>query len=107
MAESTSHKTIKNQAAGLLGKTEVPLGGGRRLDALTSRGTATEVERGGSTARLEAAVERLKDSGAPRKVLQVPHTDIPKAIDAMKDARVAGTVKNLGGTKSVQVSKKR
>ena len=73
MAEKDSHRRAKNKAAGARGKTEVPLPGNRRLDALTSGdGRATEVERSGTTARHNAAAQRLKKSGAKQKVLQVP-----------------------------------
>ena len=98
MAESQSHKRAKSRAAGKSGKTETPLKGGRRLDA-QSKNKATEVERSGNKARLEKAAQRLKDSGKPQKVLQVPQKDIPKAADAMKAKGVKGTVKNMKGTK--------
>ena len=51
--------------------------GGKRLDARTQGGgRATEVERSGSSQGLEAAARRLKQSGAPQKVLQVPQKDM-------------------------------
>ena len=98
MAESQSHKRAKSKAAGKGGKTETPLSGNRRLDART-KNKATEVERSGSNERLERAAQRLKDSGLPQKVLQVPQDDMDKAVAAMKAKRVRGTVKNMGGTK--------
>ena len=104
MSESNSHKRAKAKAAGKAGKTEVPLGGNRRLDAAT-RVKATEVERSGSKSGLEKAAQRLKDSGKKQKVLQVPQKDIPKAVEAMKKKRVKGTVKNMSGTKRVSVTK--
>jgi len=106
MSESISHRRAKNKAAGGSGKTEVPLRGNRRLDAAT-RKRATEVERSGSTAGLRKAAQRLRDSGKPQKVLQVPQKDMAKAIKAMQGARVGGTVKNMGGTKRRSVPKKR
>ena len=102
MAESQSHKRAKSRAAGKSGKTETPLRGNRRLDAQTRR-KATEIERSGSNARLEKAAQRLKDSGKPQKVLQVPQKDMPKAVEAMKSKGVKGTVKNMGGTKRKSV----
>ena len=82
------------------GRTEVPLPGGKRLDARTQGGgRATEVERSGSSQGLEAAARRLKQSGAPQKVLQVPQKDMGAAAQAMRKVRVGGTVKNMGGTK--------
>jgi len=107
MAESRSHKTAKRAAAGRGGKTEVPLSGKRRLDALSASGKrATEIERSGTKAGLEAAAGRLKSSGASQRVLQVPHKDMGKAAAAMREKRVGGTVKNLGGTSRRSVSKK-
>lgn len=101
MAESESHKRAKRKAAGKSGKTEVPLPGGQRLDAATKR-KAIEVERSGN---LDAAAARLKKSGKPNKVLQVPQKDMAAARAALRKARIAGTVKNLGGTKVSHVSK--
>lgn len=105
MSESKSHKNAKTKAAGKKGKTEVPLSRNRRLDAATKK-KATEVERSGSSTGLEKAAQRLKDSGKPQKVLQVPQKDMPKATAAMRKKKVSGTVKNMGGTKRVSVSKK-
>jgi len=98
MPESPSHKRAKSKAAGKAGKTEVKLSRGRRLDA-QSGNKATEVERGGSPQGLIKAAQRLKASGKPQKVLQVPQQDIPKAVKAMQKVRVKGTVKNISGTK--------
>lgn len=103
MSESDSHKRAKNQAPG---KTEVLISGGRRLDSASPK-RATEVERSGSKQGLDKAAQRLKDSGRPQKVLQVPHRDLPKARQAIRDAGISGTVKNLGGTKSSHVPKAR
>jgi hypothetical protein len=75
------------------------------LDARTAK-TATEVERSGDADSLRAAAERLKASHAPSKVLQVPQRDMDKATQAMKAARVSGTVKNIGGTRSRSVSRR-
>ncbi len=98
MAKSESHKRAQARAAGKSGKTEVSLKSGRRLDAKT-RTTATEVERSGNTRNLRQAARRLKQSRVPRKVLQVPQPNMPKAADAMKSQKVRGTVKNMSGTK--------
>lgn len=106
MAESKSHKRAKGRAAGRSGETEKPLRGGRRLDATTPK-RATEVERSGTAAGLEKAVRRLKSSGRPQKVLQVPQQDMDKAAAAMRKSGVAGTVKNMTGTKRRSVPKKK
>ena len=104
MSESESHKRAKARAAGKGGQTEVPLSGGRRLDAATEA-KATEVERSGDIARLRNAAKRLKDSGKRQKVLIVPQNDMKKATSAMSSEGVSGTVKNLGGTKRRSVKK--
>ena len=80
MSETRAHRRAKTRAAGLGGRTEVPLPRGQRLDALTKgKGRATEVERSGSATGLRAAAKRLKLSGAPQKVLQVPQKDMSAA----------------------------
>ena len=104
MPEKSTHRRAKNRAAGPGGRTEVPLRGKQCLDALTKGGgRATEVERSGSSAGLNAAAQRLKQSGAPQKVLQVPQKDMGGAVKAMRKAGIGGTVKNMGGTKRWRV----
>jgi hypothetical protein len=105
MAESDSHRRAKSKAAGQAGRTEAPLRGNRRLDALTPR-KAIEIERSGTMAVLEKAAKRLKDSGRPQKVLQVPQKDMAKAAKAMQNVGISGTIKNMGGTKRRSVKKK-
>ncbi|RLA44814.1 MAG: hypothetical protein DRR42_20075 [Gammaproteobacteria bacterium] len=104
MTESTAHRRAKGQAAGRSGTTEKKISGGRRLDAVT-RKTATEIERSGSSAGLVKAARRLRDSGKPKRVLQVPQTDMAKAADAMRKVGIGGTVKNMSGTKRQSISK--
>src|SRR6266849_1034583 len=84
MRESSSHQRTKNQAAGKGGQTDVSLSGGRRLDAQTPSGRATEIERSGTTAGLEAAARRLRDADASQRVLQVPQQDMDTAAAAMR-----------------------
>ena len=98
--KTSAHKRAQRKAAGKRGYTEVPLKGGKRLDALTkSRKKATEVEMSGTRNRLEQAAHRLKIIGTKQKVLQVPQEDMKKAASAMRTKRVKGTVKNMSGTK--------
>ena len=104
MTESQSHKRAKRKAAGHGGRTEAPLRSGMRLDAKKPK-TATEVERSGDLGRLMLAAQRLKESRAPRKVLQVPQHHMPKAVIAMKKKGLGGTVKNIAGTKRQSVPK--
>jgi len=46
-----------------------------------------------------------KESRANQRVLPVPNSDIPKAVEAMKKVGVGGTVKNLSGTNRRYVPK--
>ncbi len=104
MSETRAHRRAKKRAAGRGGRTEVPLRGNKRLDALTrGGGRATGVERSGSSTGLNAAAKRLKQSRAPQKVLQVPQKDMGAAVTAMRKAGIGGTVKNMGGTKRWRV----
>ena len=104
MPETPAHRRAKRRAAGLGGRTEVPLRGNQRLDALSKGGgRATEVERSGSSTGLNSAAQRLRKSGAPQKVLQVPQKDMGSAVKAMRKAGIGGTVKNMGGTKHWRV----
>ena len=95
MAEKQTHKEAKAKAAGPLGKTEVPIKGGRRV---------IEVETSGSVVRLCQAAQRLKASDRKQHVLVVPQRDMPKAREAMTKVGVRGTVTNLSGTKRTQVA---
>ncbi len=101
MPESETHKRAKAKAAGKAGKQEVPLRGGKKLDA-TRKDTAIEVVRSG---RLKAAARRLKISGKAKMVLQVPLKDMAKAREALRNAGIGGTVKNISGSKVSQVRK--
>lgn len=101
MPESSSHKRAKANAPG---KTEVPISKNRYLDSAT-RKTATEVER--NRQNISKAVDRLKDSGRQRKVLQVPQKLMADASKVMRQKGVGGTVKNLSGTRRVSVPKKK
>ncbi len=90
MPESEAHKRAKVKAAGKAGKRAA------RKD------TAIEVERSG---RLKAAARRLKISGKAKKVLQVPLKDMAKAREALRNAGIGGTVKNMSGSKVSRVLK--
>lgn len=100
MPESQSHKRAKRKAPG---NTEVRVPGGGRLDSAT-RKTATQVERNRSS--LPTSVKRLKSSGRPQKVLQVPQHLMKDATAEMRRQNVPGTVKNMGGTKRQSVKKR-
>jgi len=101
MSKSKSHKNAQIKAAGKNGTTEVKIKGNQRLDALTKNGKrATEIERNGN--HFDAA-NRLKNSEANQKILQVPQKDMKKAVEAMKKVGVKGSVKNMTGTKRYSV----
>lgn len=101
MPETQSHKRAKSKA---IGKPEVPISGNRRLDSASPK-TATEVER--NPQNIPKAVDRLRDSRRPRKVLQVPQKDMKQAAGIMRQKGVGGTIKNLSGTKRVSIPKKK
>jgi hypothetical protein len=101
MSETQSHKRAKSKAPG---KSEVPISKNRRLDSATNK-TATEIER--NRQNIPKAVDRLRDSGRPRRILQVPQKDMKEAAKVMRQKGVGGTVKNLSSTKGMSISKKK
>lgn len=104
MSETESHKRAKIKAAGKNGSTEAPLSRNRRLDAFNPISkTATEVERSGNPKLLAKAARRLKDSGAPNKVLKSPQNDMDEAGKAMRENKVKGTISNLKGSKTKKI----
>jgi hypothetical protein len=99
MSESGAHRKAKWRSAGRGGRVEVQLPSGRRLDALSWDGTwATEVERSGDLDCLILAAERLKESGAPQKVLKVPARYMRLAAVALRQAAVSAWVRNMYGS---------
>ena len=110
MPESPSHRNRKRRAAGGLGITEYTLPSGKKLDAMSVTGIATEIERG-APAQIRKAVRRLKESlnsGDARKVrLRVRESNLDVAYGEMRRQRVGGELTNLGGTTKINVSKRR
>lgn len=100
MPESKSHRRAKLRAPG---ESEVRVRGGGRVDSATAK-TATQVERNRSN--LPNTVAKLKASGRPRRVLQVPQQLMKPARAEMRRQRVSGTVKNLSGTSRSSVGKR-
>ncbi len=94
MAESRSHKQGKGNAK----KTEVPISGGRRLDAIRGN-NAIEVERSGSTQGISAALSRLKTQVNKNKILRVPQPDMKKATSLARAGGMNVTITNLGKTR--------
>lgn len=94
MAESRSHKRGKGNAA----RKEVPIPGGRRLDAI--RGSAAiEVERGGTPQKIDQALSRLRTQATKSKILRVPQRDIGLAVERARKKSMNITVTNLAKTR--------
>ena len=94
MTESRSHKKGKGNAS----RTEVPISGNRRLDAI--RGTsAIEVERSGTRKGLDRALSRLKTQQNKSKILRVPQNHMGLALERAKVKQTKVTVTNLSKTK--------
>jgi hypothetical protein len=94
MSESRSHKQGKGNAA----RTEVPISGGRRLDAIRGT-TAIEVERGGTPSKIDQALSRLSTQANKQKILRVPQSDMDLAVERAKQKNMNVTVTNLSKTK--------
>ncbi len=98
MAESRSHKKGKGSAA----KTEIPISGNRRLDAI--RGNyAIEVERGGTPKKIDKALSRLKTQTNKRKILRVPQYDMNMALEQTQKKNMNVTITNMSKTKRKKV----
>lgn len=106
MRGKESHRAVQRKAAGKTGSVEVRLPSGKILDVAT-KARAVEIERSGALQSLHRAAQRLKESRKSQKVLIVPQKDMEKGRKAMRDVGVAGTVKNISGTKSSYVGAKR
>jgi hypothetical protein len=94
MAESSSHKRGKGRAA----RKEVPIAGGRRLDAIRGR-AAIEVERGGTPKKIDKALSRLRTQRTKQKILRVPQGDMSLALERARKRNMNVTVTNLAKTK--------
>jgi hypothetical protein len=94
MPESRGHKLGKGSA----GRTEVPIPGGRRLDAI--RGYyVIEVERGGTPQKINHALSRLKTQANKKKILRVPQGDMDLAVQQVRKHKMHVIVTNLNKTK--------
>lgn len=94
MSESRSHKQGKGRAA----LTEVPISGGRRLDAILGT-TAIEVERGGTPRKIDQALSRLSTQVNKQKILRVPQLDMDLAVERARQKTMNVTVTNLSKTR--------
>ncbi len=94
MAESRSHKAGKGNAA----RTEVPISGRRRLDAIRGH-HAIEVERSGTKKGLVQSLSRLRTQRNKNKILRVPLKDMNKAIELARSKGINVTVTNMSKTR--------
>lgn len=94
MVETRSHKKAKGSTR----KTEIPIPGGKRLDARRGK-YAIEVERSGSSQRIGMAISRLKTQTAYKKILRVPQSDMQKAVNIAKKRDAKISITNLSKTK--------
>ncbi|MBU1299010.1 MAG: hypothetical protein KJ963_00960 [Bacteroidetes bacterium] len=94
MAETRSHKAGKGSAA----RKEVPISGGRRLDAVRGH-YAVEVERSGTKSGINAALSRLRTQTNKAKILRVPQPDMDKALQLAKQKHMNVAVTNIAKTK--------
>lgn len=94
MVESRSHKRGKGSAA----RKEVPISGGRRLDAIRGH-AAIEVERGGTPGTIDQALSRLRTQTNMQKILRVPQPDMNLAVGRARQKNMNVTVTNLAKSK--------
>lgn len=97
MPESRSHKKGKGKAA----RTEVPIPGGRRLDAIRGN-SAIEVELGGTPEKIDEALARLKTQKNKNKILRVPQKNIDMAGQRVRQKRMNVTITNLSKTRQIK-----
>ncbi|WAC06810.1 MAG: hypothetical protein OS130_11185 [Thermodesulfobacteriota bacterium] len=97
MPESKSHKKGKGSAA----RTEVPIPGKRRLDAIRGKSTI-EVERGGTAQKIDQALFRLKTQMNKNKILRVPQNDMEMAMKRVHHKGINVKVTNLSKTKQIK-----
>ena len=93
MPESRSHKRGKGRAA----RKEVPISRGRRLDAIRGK-YAIEVERGGTSQKIDKALSRLGTQQNKSKILRVPQKDMDMAVQRAQKKCMKVTVTNLSKT---------
>ena len=96
MKRSKQHEILKSRERG---NKEKPTRGGR-FDASTII-KVVEIERTGSSQRLEHAILKLKKSTKPQKILRVPNHNMKKAKEIAKKLGANLTITNLGKTKRV------
>ncbi|GAF74470.1 unnamed protein product [marine sediment metagenome] len=100
MQRSRQHERLKSREQG---RKEKPTTHGR-FDAST-RIKVIEIERTGSPQRLRHAIQKLKKSTKPQKILRVPQHDMDKATDIAKELRAKLTITNLSKTKRKSIKR--
>lgn len=106
MPESEAHKRLKRKAAGKKGQVEKRIARGKRLDALSRGGVATEVERGKTKEHILKALRKLKTQTNRKKTLQVYSSVLDKAKELAKKEGMNVTIWNLSKTRRRIVRKK-
>ena len=94
MTESRGHKRGKGSAS----RKEVPISRGRRLDAIRGK-YAIEVERSGSSKKIDQALSRLRTQRNKSKILRVPQQDMNTAAEQVRKKDMNVTVTNIAKTK--------
>ncbi len=97
MSETKSHRRGKGNAA----RTEVPIPGNRRLDAIRGN-SAIEVERGGTREKIDQALSRLKTQTNKAKIIRVPQNDMEMAMERVRRRGMNVTVTNISKTKQLK-----
>jgi hypothetical protein len=75
----------------------------KRPDAVTYY-KAVEIGQSGYLSDIRQAVERLKESDKPQKVLVVPARSMNTARKILKEIGVSATIRNIAGTRREYVS---
>lgn len=95
--ESSEHKKLKNkEAKKIKGETEVPIKGGKRLDA-ASNTNATEVELSGN---YEDGLKRLKLSDRKKLKIIVPEKDVEEVRELAKKNGIDVKIEPTDNSKS-------
>jgi len=97
MSERRSNKKVKGYAA----RVGAP-GHSRHFDMLQNQ-TAIEIEREGTTEKIEQALFRLKAHKSKEKILRVPLQDMETAIHIARESNMNVTITNLTNTKRKNV----
>jgi len=98
MVRSKRHRQLQRKLAGGKGKIEVPIRGGRRVDAQKER-KVSEIERSGDPERIRQAIRRLHAKKTFKKELLVRDADLDKAKEIAQKEKGKLTIQNLSKTR--------